>query len=269
MILNNTKSADMKEIALITGASSGIGYEIAKLFAAEKIDLLIVARDEQKLLSIKNEFEEQFKINVYIVAADLSSNEGIQPIHEVVNSNTLIVNYLVNNAGFGDYGAFIDRSMEKYKDMIQLNILSLTELCHHYGKEMVGRGKGRILNVASMAGLQPDPNFAVYGATKAFVISVSEAIHKEFEHTGVTVTVLSPGATASNFMERADMKNAKLYASGVMTSSDVAREGYNGMMKGKLHVIPGFKNKILGFLSGITPPGRLRLEIAAKIMAEK
>jgi len=175
----------------------------------------------------------------------------------------------VNNAGFGDYGSFINRSMEKYREMIQLNITSLTELSYHYGKEMVKRGKGRILNVASMAGLQPDPNFAVYGATKAYVISVSEAIHKEFENTGVSVTVLSPGATISNFMERADMNNAKLYASGVMTSLDVAREGYHGMMKGKLHVIPGFKNKILGFFSGIMPPGKLRLSISAKIMAEK
>jgi uncharacterized protein len=259
----------MKEIALITGASSGIGYEIAKLFAADKTDLLIVARNEKKLLEIKNEFEEQFKIVVFTVTADLSSNEGIQTVYDAVNTNKLIVSYLVNNAGFGDYGAFIDRRMEKYKEMIQLNIVSLTELSYHFGKEMVKRGKGRILNVASMAGLQPDPNFAVYGATKAYVISISEAIHKEFENTGVSVTVLSPGATASNFMERADMNNAKLYASGVMASLDVAMEGYNGMMKGKLHVIPGFKNKILGFFSGIMPPGKLRLSVAAKIMAEK
>ena len=259
----------MKEIALITGASSGIGYEIAKLFAADKTDLLIVARNEKKLLEIKNEFEEQFKIVVFTVTADLSSNEGIQTVYDAVNTNKLIVSYLVNNAGFGDYGAFIDRRMEKYKEMIQLNIVSLTELSYHFGKEMVKRGKGRILNVASMAGLQPDPNFAVYGATKAYVISISEAIHKEFENTGVSVTVLSPGATASNFMERADMNSAKLYASGVMASLDVAMEGYNGMMKGKLHVIPGFKNKILGFFSGIMPPGKLRLSVAAKIMAEK
>jgi short-subunit dehydrogenase len=259
----------MKEVALITGASSGIGYEIAKLFAADKTDLLIVARNEKKLLEIKKYFEEQFKVEVYTVAADLSSNQGIQNVYEMVTSNKLFVNYLVNNAGFGDYGPFIDRSMEKYREMIRLNILSLTELSYHYGKEMVKRGKGRILNVASMAGLQPDPNFAVYGATKAYVISVSEAIHKEFEKTGVTVTVLSPGATASNFIERANMNNAKLYASGVMTSLDVAREGYSGMMKGKLHVIPGFKNKILGFFSGIMPSGKLRLYIAAKIMAEK
>lgn len=259
----------MKEIALITGASSGIGYELAKLFAADKTDLLIVARNEKKLLEIKKEFEDQFKVNVFTVATDLSSNEGIQTVYDVINTNNLIVNFVVNNAGFGDYGAFIDRSIEKYKEMIQLNVVSLTELSYHFGKEMVKRGKGRILNVASMAGLQPDPNFAVYGATKAYVISVSEAIHKEFENTGVSVTVLSPGATVSNFMERADMNNAKLYASGVMVSLDVAMEGYNGMMKGKLYVIPGFKNKILGFFSGIMPPGKLRLSIAAKIMAEK
>jgi short-subunit dehydrogenase len=259
----------MKEIALITGASSGIGFEIAKLFAADKIDLLLVARSENRLQEIKKEFEEKFKVDVFTVAADLSSKVEIQAVYDVVNTNNLSVNYLVNNAGFGDYGAFINRSMEKYKEMIQLNIVSLTELSYRYGKEMVTRGKGRILNVASMAGLQPDPNFAVYGATKAYVISVSEAIHKEFEKTGVTVTILSPGATASNFMNRANMSNAKLYASGVMTSLEVAREGYKGMMKGKLHVIPGFKNKILGFFSGIMPPGKLRLRVAANIMAEK
>ena len=259
----------MKEVAIITGASSGIGYEIAKLFATDKTDILIVARDQKKILRIKNEFEEVYKINVFTVVADLSLSNGIQAIYNEVNSHNLIVSYLVNNAGFGDFGAFIDRSMEKYREMINLNTLGLTELTYHYGKEMVKRGKGRILNVASMAGLQPDPNFAVYGATKAFVISLSEALHKEFEDTGVTVTVLSPGPTASNFKERADMHNAKLYAKGVMTSIQVASEGYKGMMKGKLHVIPGFKNKILGFFSGITPPGKLRLNIAAKIMAEK
>lgn len=259
----------MQEIALITGASTGIGFEIAKLFAIENINLLIVSRDKQKLLKIKDEFENQYKIDVYTLATDLSSDSGVQNILDVVKSNSLIVNYLVNNAGFGDYGAFIERSIEKYREMVHLNILSLTELSYYYGKEMVKRGKGRILNVASMAGLQPDPNFAVYGATKSYVISLTEAIHKEFEHTGVTVTVLSPGATTSNFMERADMGNAKLYASGVMSSVDVAREGYNGMMKGKLHVIPGFKNKILGFFSGIMPPGKLRLSVAAKIMAAK
>lgn len=259
----------MKEVAIITGASSGIGFEIAKLFAKDQIDLLLVARDQQKLLRIKSNFEEQYRITVHTVAADLTSAGAITAIREAVYLNELVVQYLVNNAGFGDYGAFIERDLDKYREMIQLNIWSLTELTYHYGKEMVKNGKGKIMNVASMAGLQPDPNFAVYGATKAYVISLTEAIHKEFEQTGVTVTVLSPGATESNFMERADMGNAKLYAKGVMSSEEVALEGYIGMMKGKLHVIPGFKNKILGFLSGIMPSSKWRLHIAATIMASK
>ncbi|MFN5458622.1 MAG: SDR family NAD(P)-dependent oxidoreductase [Bacteroidota bacterium] len=259
----------MKEIAIITGASTGIGYELALLFAKDKKDILIVARDEQKLLSIKNSIEEQFKNNVHIVATDLSKSKGINAIQDAVIGNNWIVSDLVNNAGFGEYGQFIDRSMEKYNEMINLNISSLTALSYFYGKEMVKRGKGRILNVASMAGLQPDPNFAVYGATKAYVISLTEAIHQEFENTGVTVTVLSPGPTETNFMERADMKNAKLFSKGVMSAKEVALEGYRGMMKGNLHVIPGFKNKLLGFLSGITPSGKLRLKIAAKVMAAK
>jgi short-subunit dehydrogenase len=259
----------MKEITIITGASSGIGLEMAKLFAGDKKDVLIVARDEQKLLSIKNLIEEQYKTNVYVVATDLSKPEGTQAIREKVKKYELVVTALVNNAGFGEYGLFVDRSIEQYIEMINLNILSLTELSYHFGKEMVKLGKGKILNVASMAGLQPNPNFAVYGATKSFVISLTEAIHKEFENTGVTVTVLSPGATASNFMDRANMKNAKLYAKGVMSAKEVALIGYRAMVKGKLHVIPGFKNKLLGFLSGITPPSKLRLKIAANIMGSK
>jgi short-subunit dehydrogenase len=255
--------------ALITGASNGIGLEFAKVHASKGGDLVLVARNKSKLEKLKSELENHFKVKVYIIVKDLSASNSAQEVYNETSQKNIQVDYLINNAGFGDYGPFIDRSMEKYKEMIQLNIVSLTELSYHFGKEMVKRGKGRILNVASMAGLQPDPNFAVYGATKAYVISLTEAIHKEFENTGVTVTVLSPGATESNFMDRADMNNAKLYTSGVMTSLDVAREGYNGMMKGKLHVIPGFKNKILGFLSGIMPPGKLRLNIAAKIMAEK
>jgi len=134
---------------------------------------------------------------------------------------------------------------------------------------MIKNGKGRILNVASTAGIQPDPYFAVYGASKAYVISLTEAIHKEFEKSGVTATVLSPGATKTEFMERADMNDAKLYESGVMTAKEVAEVGFEGMMKGKLHVIPGFKNRILAFFSSITPSSKLRLNMAAKVMSSK
>ena len=259
----------MKEVAIITGASGGIGYEIALLFAKQKIDILIVARNKQKLNDIKLEIEQQFKINVYCVATDLSISDGLVDIDNCVKSNNLSVTYLVNNAGFGDYGFFTERSMEKYSEMLGLNVFSLTELTYYYAKQMIKNGKGKILNVASTAGIQPDPYFAVYGASKAYVISLTEAIHKEFEKTGVTATVLSPGATKTEFMERADMNNAKLYDSGVMSAKEVAEVGFKGMMKGKLHVIPGFKNRILAFFSSITPSSKLRLNMAAKVMASK
>jgi len=259
----------MKEVAIITGASGGIGYEIALLFAKQKIDILIVARNKQKLNDIKWAIEQQFKITVYCVATDLSIRDGFVDIDNCVKAYKLSVTFLVNNAGFGDYGFFTERSMEKYSEMLGLNVISLTELTYYYAKQMIKNGKGRILNVASTAGIQPDPYFAVYGASKAYVISLTEAIHKEFEKSGVTATVLSPGATKTEFMERADMNDAKLYESGVMTAKEVAEVGFEGMMKGKLHVIPGFKNRILAFFSSITPSSKLRLNMAAKVMASK
>ena len=259
----------MKEVAIITGASGGIGYEIALLFAQQKIDIVIVARNEKKLQNIKSAIEQQYNITVFCVATDLATSEGIVDINHCVNTNNLSVNYLVNNAGFGDYGFFTERSMEKYSEMLGLNIISLTELTYYYAKQMIKNGKGRILNVASTAGFQPDPYFAVYGASKAYVISLTEAIHKEFENTGVTATVLSPGATKTKFMERADMSDAKLYESGVMSAKKVAQVGFDGMMRGSLHVIPGFKNKLLAFFSSIMPSSKLRLNIAAKVMGRK
>jgi len=259
----------MKEVAIIAGASGGIGYEIALLFAQKKIDILIVAKSKRKLEKIKSAIEQQYNITVFCVATDVASSEGFVDINNFVISNKLSVNYLVNNAGFGDYGFFTERSMEKYSEMLGLNIISLTELTYYYAKQMIKNGKGRILNVASTAGFQPDPYFAVYGASKAYVISLTEAIHKEFENTGVTATVLSPGATKTKFMERADMSDAKLYESGVMSAKKVAQVGFDGMMRGSLHVIPGFKNKLLAFFSSIMPSSKLRLNIAAKVMSRK
>ena len=165
----------MEKVALITGASGGIGLELARLFAYDKKNLLLVARNESKLAKIKQELEKDHLIKVFILAVDLSLIEGFYSIQEFVKQHNLLVEYLVNNAGFGDYGAFTERSIEKYREMLGLNINALTELTHSYAKEMVERGSGRILNVASVAGLQPDPYFGVYGATKAYIISLTEA----------------------------------------------------------------------------------------------
>lgn len=259
----------MNQVALITGASVGIGYEIARCFAQNGIDIVVIARNEQKLLTMKQSLEKDYHIRVYPLAIDLSTPESIEEIRNFVNQNQLRITHLVNNAGFGDYGNFIDRSLDNYLEMIRLNIGSLTALTHHFAKEMVRHGQGRILNVASTAGYQPDPYFAVYGATKAYVISFTEALHKELEKTGVTTTVLSPGPTQTEFTQRADMLNAKLFKSGVMTAKKVAEIGYDGMMKGKLHVVPGFKNKILSFFSSIIPSSKLRLNVAAHVIGQK
>lgn len=259
----------MKEIALITGASGGIGYQLALLFAQKNIPLLLVARNEARLAHLQTDLQKTYHTEVSCVAADLSTTEGVATVCHYVQSHRLHVAYLVNNAGFGDYGNFVDRSLEKYLEMLHLNVVSLTQLTHYFARQMVQRGSGRILNVASTAGLQPDPYFAVYGATKAYVISLTEALHKELEHTGVTATVLSPGPTQTEFMARADMADAKLYAAGVMTAQAVAHTGFRGMMAGKLHVIPGLKNRVLGFFSSITPSGSLRLAISAAIMGRK
>ena len=259
----------MKEVALVTGASGGIGYEIALLFAKNGTDVLLVARNGQRLSDIRESLEGRFGVRVHTLATDLSRPDGVGETCRYVRVNGLTVAYLVNNAGFGDYGNFVERDMDRYAGMIGLNVSSLTALTHFFAREMVKNGMGRILNVASTAGIQPDPYFAVYGATKAYVISLTEALHKELENTGVTATVLSPGATRTDFMDRADMRNARIYESGVMSAEKVAEAGYRGMMKGRLHVIPGLKNRVMAFFSGITPSSRLRLDIAARVMERK
>lgn len=259
----------MEKLALVTGASGGIGLEIAKLFAKDKIDLLLVARNEARLVNVKQELERNFQIKVHYVAADLSDIDGIETIYDYVQENALCIEYLVNNAGFGDYGAFAERSVEKYREMIGLNITTLVELTHYFLKKMAIRGTGRILNIASTAGFQPDPYFAVYGASKAFVINFTEALHKELEHSRVTTTVLSPGATETQFMTKAEMGESKLYKNGVMTAKNVALTGYNAMHKGKLHVVPGIKNQLLTFFSSLLPSSHFRLSVSAKILERK
>lgn len=259
----------MKDVALITGASGGIGFEIALLFAKRNIDVVLVARSNENLQRAKRSISNVSTSSVYTLEADLSTHTGVETILSFIADHNLNVAYLVNNAGFGDYGKFVDRQMDKYVEMIGLNIMSLTALTHHFACEMVRKGKGRILNVASTAGFQPDPRFAVYGATKAYVISFTEALHKELELTGVTATVLSPGATRTEFMERADMNDAMLYDGKVMTASEVAAVGFQAMMAGKLHVVPGLQNRIMALFSSITPSSNLRLSIAERVMQPK
>jgi len=250
--------------ALITGATSGIGLELAKLFAKDSVNLLLVARNEQKLSEIKQEFEQNYKIKVDFLSLDLSISENIKKIDNYANNKNLQIDFLINSAGFGDFGLFTERDFEKYNEMITLNINALTELTHIFAKKMLAKNSGKILNVASIAGLQPVPNMAVYGATKAFVLSLSQALHYELRKTNVSVTALLPGPTATNFFNRADGEKSRMTDLN-MSPAKVAQIGYNAMLKGKRKVIAGFMNKVMGFFAKILPINNFSLAIVAKI----
>jgi short-subunit dehydrogenase len=252
--------------ALVTGASGGIGLEIARLFAKDSINLLLIARSEDKLLNIKKEVEQHYSVTVNYLTLDLSKQESIQIIDNYVENKDLHIEYVVNNAGFGDFGRFAERDVQKYRDMIALNIITVMELTQRYAQKMQQQGHGRILNVASIAALQPVPLMAVYGATKAFVLSFSEAVCQELKNTGVTVTTLLPGPAATNFFNQAEANNVPLFRF-MMSPAKVALSGYKAMMKGKRRVIPGFGNKCLAFVVKVLPGGFV-LNMAVKLLGK-
>lgn len=231
---------------LITGASSGIGWEMAHVFAEKKHDLILVARSEDKLQKLKKELESKHGIKAQVVASDLSKNEASQILYQAIKSQNWAVENLVNNAGFGDHGDFASADWKKQKEMIQVNIMALTELTHLFLGEMLKRKSGRIMNVASTAAFQPGPLMSVYYATKSYVLSFSEGLHEELHGTGVTVTVLCPGPTVSGFQSAANMNNVALFESAPLPSSrDVADYGYESMMQGRLIAIHGAVNKVM------------------------
>lgn len=260
------KVSGIKQTALITGASGGIGYEIAKLFAMDGVNLILMARSADKLNDIKQIFEKDYNISVKVIATDLSSEKELPQIIESIYKENITINYLVNNAGFGLQDAFLKGSIDIYSSMINLNIHTLTYLTRIVGEKMVRNASGRILNIASIAGFQPDPYFAVYGATKAYVLSFSEAIHEEFKKTGVSVTALSPGLTQTGFIDRAEMQGSNMLKAGIMPAELVAKIGYKGMMKGKRRVVPGLTNKIMAFFTWLFPTSAFKLNLLAKIM---
>ncbi|MDX1770964.1 MAG: SDR family oxidoreductase, partial [Planococcaceae bacterium] len=230
----------MKKTALITGATSGLGYEFVQLLAKEQYNLIVVARNEEKLLSIKSEFP---LLNVTTIPMDLSKPGSVRKLVEEIQEKELQVDVLINNAGFGLLGKFDELNVEKQLEMIQLNISALTELTHAFLPQMKKQKFGQIMNVASTAAFQPGPMMAVYYATKAYVLSFSEALVEELVGTGVTVTTLCPGATKTNFGSVANVEKTKMF-SKAMDATTVAALGYNGMKNGKRVVITGGSNKI-------------------------
>ncbi|WP_394191517.1 SDR family NAD(P)-dependent oxidoreductase [Paenisporosarcina quisquiliarum] len=246
----------MKKTALITGATSGLGYEFVQLLAKEQYNLIVVARNEEKLLSIKSEFP---LLNVTTIPMDLSKPGSVRKMVEEIQEKGLQVDVLINNAGFGLLGKFDELNVEKQLEMIQLNISALTELTHAFLPQMKKKKFGQIMNVASTAAFQPGPMMAVYYATKAYVLSFSEALVEELAGTGVTVTTLCPGATKTNFGSVANVEKTKMF-SNAMDATTVAALGYNGMRNGKRVVITGNSNKI-----GATAAKFLPRSTAAKI----
>jgi uncharacterized protein len=236
----------MKNVALITGASNGIGLELAKVHASKGGDLVLVARNKGRLDELKSELETQYKISVYTIGKDLATDNAALDIYNEMKSKNIQIDYLINNAGFGDFGMFVETDWNKELQMINLNITSLTQFCKLFLPDMVARKSGKVMNVASTAAFQSGPGMAVYYATKAYVLSFSEAIDNEVSDKGVTVTALCPGATESGFQAAAAMEESKLVKGKKLpTSKEVAEYGYKAMLRGKTVAIHGLMNAFL------------------------
>lgn len=235
--------------ALVTGASSGIGEALARLLAAKGHTVVLAARRLERMQKIAAEIGG----GAMAIESDLADPAGPQKLFDEMRSRGLAIDILVNNAGFGAFGHFIDLPADRQMEMITVNISALTHLAHLFIPQMVSRGWGRVMNVASTAAFQPGPRMAVYFATKAYVLSLSEALAFELRPKGVTVTALCPGPTHSEFQQAANMEKSKLMEGVIMTSEEVAEAGYRGMMQGKSVVIPGLKNRLLAEVSKVTP----------------
>ena len=223
----------MKKIALITGASSGIGKELARIHASKNGDLILVARRSEELELLKKELEEKHAIKVWIFVKDLTSKNAAKEVYEFTKSNQLEVDYLFNNAGFGGHGFFVDRPIAKDLEMIDLNVSALVELSHLFLQDMKRRKAGKILNTASTAGFLPGPLQATYFATKAFVVSFSEALAHELKPHNISVTALCPGPVKTEFEKTAGMTGGNLFEKAASAKS-TAEKGYRAMEKGKV-----------------------------------
>ncbi|MDB4091059.1 SDR family oxidoreductase [Crocinitomicaceae bacterium] len=228
----------MKNTALITGASGGIGKELATIHAEKGGNLILVARRQDKLNELKTELEKKHGVKVSTIAKDLSVAGAAKELFNEVESLGIQVDYLINNAGFGLRGKFHELPLERQSQMINLNMVALTELMYLFLPEMVARNSGKILNTSSTAGLMPGPLQAVYYASKAYVTFLSNAVAEELHETNITITALLPGATDTEFAKTSGMDKTSLFNKAASARS-VAEDGYNAMMKGKLEVVSG------------------------------
>jgi short-subunit dehydrogenase len=248
---NETRNGTGKT-ALITGATRGIGFELARVFAKEGFDLILVARDARELERSALDLRVE-GVRVTPIAKNLSQADAAEELYAETRAQGLQVDVLVNDAGQGEFGPFLEADLGRHLEIIQINVASLTALTHLYGRDMVARGSGRILQLASIVSKMPSPLLAVYGATKAYVYSLSHALANELKDTGVTVTALLPGATDTGFFEQAGDEEWEAHREGLADPAKVARDGYEALMAGKTHVISGAMNKAYGAMSAVLP----------------
>jgi uncharacterized protein len=259
---------DKKRFALITGASAGLGEQFAYLFAKDKISVVLVARREDRLKKIKADLESKFGIQAEILAADLTDPDFSNVIQKFLDSKNISIEFLVNNAGYGQSGTFMDISLEHNLGQIDLNVRALTDLTYKLLPAMKSAGRGRILNIGSTAGFQPGPFMTVYYATKAYVNSFSEALFYELKNTGITVTLSCPGPTFTEFGAVSGLESKRLFKRTAMTAELVAHQAYQAMLKGKRIIIHGANNKFgVGIVRML--PKRALLNIVATLNNSK
>lgn len=245
--------------AIVTGASGGIGYELAKLLAKDHYNLILIARNIENLNKIKTELENYFSVSVFVIKKDLSVAGVSKELFDEIINMDVKVRILINNAGFGDYSPFVESNINKHRRMMQLNIITLTELTRLFLPDLIKQKEGKILNLASIASFMPGPMMSVYYATKAYVLSLTEAISYELKGSGVTVTALCPGPTKTKFFDVAEADNPKF--NKLLKTADptyVAEYGYSAMKKGRVIARPNFFNRIIIFSLRFMPRSIVR-----------
>lgn len=235
----------LNKYTLITGGSNGIGLELAKIFAENRHNLIIVARNKDNLEYIKSKLENKYKVIVEIIQCDLSEYKAFEKIIKIVEEKDLIVDNLINNAGIGSFGFFSEAEEGLEEKLININIISLTTLTKYFLKKMIEMKTGGILNVGSTAAFVGGPKMSMYYSSKAYVLSLTEALHDEVKSLGIRVSCLCPGPVKTSFQEKAGIQKSERAKKYLMDANKVAKEGYLGFLKGKTIIIPGYKNKLL------------------------
>ncbi|MBM3285171.1 MAG: SDR family oxidoreductase [Candidatus Aminicenantes bacterium] len=260
--------AGQGKTALITGASSGIGAELCRLLARDGFDLVLVARDKERLLKLAAELKSQHRTHATVIAKDLSRGESAAEIYRELLDQGISVDILINNAGFNVYGRFAETDKLRELALLQLGVITPTELMKLFIPPMLERGYGRILNIGSTGSFVPGPLNSVYCASKAYLLSVSEAVHMELKGSGVTVTTVCPGAAASEFASRAGMKDTRVFRRRTMSCRAVARAAYRALRKQKRVAVPGLSNRLAVFATRLVPR-RLTLWFAHFLMRRR